>query len=526
MADAREMSMDDYLAMARRRMKIVIIPLLLAPIAGFLVSYLPMFPPKYVSQAVVLVEGQKVPAGYVQPVVTTDFAQRVSALDSEIRSSAKLRPMITGLDLAKPGEEQELMASIRTNLQLSPFITSMSAAIAATTTTKKKPTGTDESVPAVNVAYSDTKPDRAQKICNAMAQLIINENLKNRADIATQTSTFLARQVDDAKNALNEQDARMAEFKKRYAGQLPGDLENNMRVLMSLNSQLDATTQSLNRAQQDKSYAESMLAQQLAAWKGSQSGSTSPQTLQQQLTALQAQLLQLQARYTDDYPDVIKTKADIAKVQGRLDEIEKQAPAPSQSSDKANANEPPELRQMRLQIHQYQQVIDQSTSDQKRLQASINSYQALTSMSPDIEEQWKVLSRDYDSAQKFYNDLLVKKSSADLGNNMEVGQEGEQLTIGQPATHPESPAFPNRPLFAAGGLGAGLGLGLIIAIWLEFSDKSIRTERDAAVAMDLPLLISVPWVGESEFAGNGNGHVKRRFWGRSPSPEEHEKVEV
>ena len=32
-----------------------------------------------------------------------------------------------------------------------------------------------------------------------------------------------------------------------------------------------------------------------------------------------------------------------------------------------------------------------------------------------------------------------------------------------------------------GGLGAGLGLGLLIAIWLEFSDKSIRTERDAAV---------------------------------------------
>jgi capsular polysaccharide biosynthesis protein len=91
---------------------------------------------------------------------------------------------------------------------------------------------------------------------------------------------------------------------------------------------------------------------------------------------------------------------------------------------------------------------------------------------------------------------------------------------------PDSPSFPIRPVFAAGGLGVGLGLGLLIAIWLEFSDKSIRTERDAAAIMDLPLLISVPWLGEDKATANGNG--RRRFWGRGspPSPKEHENVEV
>jgi uncharacterized protein involved in exopolysaccharide biosynthesis len=517
-----QLTMDDYLAMVRRRLKVVIIPLLIAPIGGFLASY--GFTPRYASQAVLLVEGQKVPAGYVTPVVTADFARRVDALDAEVRSPAKLQEAIASLGIAKPGEEAALIGNIRSNLQLSPYITTMSQSTANTATTKKRPTGTEESIPAVNVTYFDSNAARAQEICNAMANLIINENLKNRSDIATQTSKFLNQQVEDAKTALNEQDARMAEFKRRYAGQLPGDLENNIRVLTSLNTQLDATTQSLNRAQQDKAYAESMLSQQVAAWKSSQS-SNSPQTLQQQLTALQAQLLQLQARYTDDHPDVIKTKADIAKVQQRLDEIDKQASNPSQASEKANANEPPEIRQMRLQLHQYQQVIEQSTSDQKRLQAAINSYTARTSMSPEIEEQWKVLSRDYEGAQKFYNDLLAKKSSADLGTNMESHSEGEQLRIMIPASHPETATFPNRPLFAAGGLGTGLALGLVIAIWLEFSDKSIRTERDAAVAMDLPLLISVPWVGEEEnTVGNGNG--RRHFWGRGSPSEKDEKVGV
>ena len=524
MSDTRELTMDDYLAIARRRMKVVLIPLVIAPLAGFLVSF--GFTPKYTATSTVLVEGQKVPSNYVQPVITADFTQRVQTLSQQVLSASRLRPVIESLDLVKPGEEVKLMEQIRANMQVTPVITSMSAAASGQGAglAKKKPSVTDEPLPGFYVSYSDSKPDRAQKICNAMTSLILDENLKSRAEAAKGTTDFLGRQVEDAKRAIDEQDAKLATFKKQYFGQLPGDMENNMRMLMSLNSQLDATTQNLNRAEQDKSYTESMLAQQVAAWKSSQS-STSPQTLEQQLTQLQGQLMQLQARYTDDYPDVIKTKADIAKVQGRLDEINKQTSNPAEASEKANANEPPEIRQFRLQIHQYQSVIDQSTADQKKLQASINLYQSRTAMSPAIEEKYKGLTRDYDNAQTFYRDLLAKKSTADLGTNMESQQQGEQMQILSNAGLPDSPSFPVRPLFAAAGLGAGLGLGLIIAVWLELSDKSIRTERDAAAVMDLPLLISVPWLGEEDEASDGDGD--RHFRGHGgPDAKDHEKVEV
>ncbi len=357
---------------------------------------------------------------------------------------------------------------------------------------------------------------------------MVDENLRSRADIAKGTTDFLGRQVDDAKRAIDDQDAKLATFKKQYLGQLPGDVDTNMRMLSSLNSQLDATTQTLSRAQQDKSYAESMLSQQVASWKAAQSAAN-PQTLEQQLSALQSQLIQLQGRYTDDHPDVIKTKADIAKVQARLDEVKKQmdaAPAAG-SSTGASGDEPPEIKQLRLQLHQYKEVIDQSAADQKRLQAQINVYQARTAMSPAIEEQYRELTRDYDNAQTFYRDLLAKKSSAEVANNMENEQQGEQMVILTPAQLPDAPAFPNRPILAAGGLAAGFGLGVLIAMWLEFSDRCIRTEKDIAVAMDLPMLIAVPWLGadDEEAASNGNG--RRRFWGRgSPPAEDTEKVEV
>ncbi|HYW39428.1 MAG TPA: Wzz/FepE/Etk N-terminal domain-containing protein [Terriglobales bacterium] len=524
MSENRELTMDDYLAMLRRRLKVILIPALLAPLAGFGVSY--VFPPKFTSQSTVLVEAQKVPDNYVQPVITSDFTQRIQTLSQQVLSPSRLRPVIQSLALVKPDEEDKLIQEIQQNMQVEPVITSMSAA-GISGAKKKKASATDEPLPGFNVNYTDNNAVRAQKICNAMTSLIVDENLRSRAEVAQGTTEFLSRQVEDAKRAIDEQDAKLANFKKQYMGQLPGDVDNNMRMLMSLNSQLDATTQTLSRAQQDKAYTESMLAQQIAAWKSSQSN-TNPQTLEQELTQLQGQLLQLQARYTDDYPDVIKTKADIAEVEKKLKEINAAAANATDSSEKASASEPPEIRQLRLQIHQYQSVIEQATLDQKRLQSQIGVYQNRTAMSPGVEEQYKLLTRDNDNAQSFYKELLAKKSASGLATNMENQQEGEQMHILVAAGLPDSPSFPYRPIFAAGGLGVGLALGLVIAIFLEFSDKSIRTEKDAAAILDLPLLISVPWLGEDEDDAAANGNGRRRFWGRGDpaAAKDHENVKV
>jgi capsular polysaccharide biosynthesis protein len=88
-----------------------------------------------------------------------------------------------------------------------------------------------------------------------------------------------------------------------------------------------------------------------------------------------------------------------------------------------------------------------------------------------------------------------------------------------PASLPDTPSFPNRLLFAGGGLGAGLALGLGLTLWLELRDKSIRTQADAEAALDLPMLVSVPWVVETAPA-NGNGH----FWSRKKQREEQKET--
>src|SRR5580704_3796984 len=511
----RELTMDDYLAMLRRRIKVILIPALVAPLAGFLVSYL--FAAKYTSNSLVLVVGQKVPEGIVQSVVTEDLAQRIATLQQQVLSHERLQPMVERLGLAKPGEDaDEAIEIIRNNMTVEPVITDLSQIASSG---KKKP-GQSSPVPGFTVGYTARSARRAQLICNELTSLLLTENLRSREDVARGTTDFLSKQVEDTKRNLDELDSKLADFKKQYMGQLPGDEDNNLKILMGLNSQLEANTQTLSRAQQDKAYTESLLAQQLTAWKNSLS-SNNPQTLQQQLSQLQSQLIDLQARYTDDHPDVIKTKADIAEVKKKLAEANAPNKSTDNVADKGPGSEPPELRQLRLQVHQYEDLIVQGTRDQKRLTEEIALYQGRVSLSPAIEEQYKQMARNYENTQKVYQDLLADKSKSDIALKMEQQQEGEQMRMLNPANLPDLPSFPNRLLFAGAGLGAGLALGCTLALWLEFRDTSIRTQADAEAALELPMLVAVPWVAEPvQENGNGNG----RFWNRKhPSESEQGK---
>ena len=158
MMENRELTMDDYLAMLRRRMKVILIPALLAPLTEFLVSYL--FPPKYTSQSLVMVEGQKVPEGIVQPVVTADLTERIATLQQQVLSQSTLQPMLERTGLAKPGQNiDDMIDNIRVSMSVEPVVTDLSQIGGAG---KKKPGGSP--VPGFYVNYTASSAREAQQV--------------------------------------------------------------------------------------------------------------------------------------------------------------------------------------------------------------------------------------------------------------------------------------------------------------------------------------------------------------------------
>ena len=481
MIQNRELTIDDYVAMLRRRLWVILIPAMIAPAIGFGISYL--FPPKYTSQSTVLVEAQKVPQGYVKPIDSEDLMQRISSLQQQVLSRTQLQTAVERLGLAKGANVDEVMDDIRKNMTITPVFPDAGGA-------KKKPGQSD--VLGFQVGFTSSNPRNAQQVCNQLTSMFLEENLKAREQLAQGTTEFLSRQLEEAKHTLDDQDSKLAAFKRDHFGQLPGDEDNNFKILMGLNSQLDANTQTLNRAQQDKSYAEAQLSTMMSQWKASSQSSTSPQALEQQLAQAQAVLLQLQGRYTADHPDVVKQKNDIAELKKRLAEVN--SAQPEQNTEKVSAIEPPEIRNLRVQIHQYEQAISQATSEQKRLQEAIKTYQSRVSLSPAIEEQYKQLTRDYQTALAFYNDLLKRRDESAMATDLERRQQGEQFRILDAANLPDSPSFPKQNIFLLGGFGGGLALGLALTLLLEMQDTSFRNEKDVEAVLRMPVLAMIPAV--------------------------------
>jgi polysaccharide chain length determinant protein (PEP-CTERM system associated) len=323
---------------------------------------------------------------------------------------------------------------------------------------------------------------------------------------AEDTTDFINRQLQEAKSKLDDQDARLADFQRRYTGALPDEAQTNFSLLTGLASQLDSVTQSLNRAQQDKLFLESALSQQVATAKLSQVAGN-PDALSRQLSALQDQLAALRTRYMDDHPDVAKVKKDIAQLQQRLDEQAANAHAASETDKSDLSVDTPQAQQLRAQLHQIEVSIHERMAEQLRLQQQISRVQAKLELTPAVAQQYKALTRDYQTALSIYNDLLKKQNDSEMSRDLLRRQQGEQFRVLDPPSLPQQPTFPNRRAFGFGGLAAGLGFGLAIAFLLEAQDTTLRTEKDVEHLLKLPTLAVIPAMKPIQANGN-NGSAK------------------
>ncbi len=504
MAKYRELTFEDYAAIFRRRRWLILIPALLGAMLGYALSW--NLPKKYTSHTTILVEQPTVPDSYVKPVVSEDLNQRLASMQEQILSRTRLQHLIEQFGLygnsAKLVSMEDAVERLRKAISVTPL-----NPMAGTRSTE---------LPGFNVDVTLREGRLAQQICKEITSMFMEQSLHLRQQQAEETTQFLVNQLDDAKAKLDEQDAKLASFQSRYIGELPEDEKTNLTLLTGMTPQLEAATQSLNQAQQDKAFTESLLNQQSATWQSSKGGQNS-QTLEQQLKDLQNELLSKQGHYTEDYPDVVKLKNDIALVQKKLADASTQVHAQrNEQQVRVPTNEPPEIQQLRARLHQIDLTIRQKAREQGELQHQIKMLQGRIQSSPAIQQEFKALTRDHQTALDFYNDLLKKRNESQMATELERRQQGEQFRVLDPPSLPERPSFPKPSLFGLGGLGAGLVLGLGLVRLTEWRDKSIRTKRDIEIYLGVPTLALLPSIGPSRREQNGNRNreaiaaVKRR----------------
>jgi polysaccharide chain length determinant protein (PEP-CTERM system associated) len=495
----RTLTLEDYLTILKRRWMIIVIPAVVLPLLAFLISF--EVTPVYTSQTLVLIEQQKVPDEYVKPIVDQNIDARLSSMKEQILSRSRLEPIIKQYGLENPKDDMDTrVAKVqKDDIEIKPIHSQISGA---------------GGLPGFFITFKAGDAHTAQQVCRQIRSLFLTENLKANQDSAQGTTDFLQQQLDDAKSNLDAQDAKLAAFQRENIGTLPDDQSANMNMLTTLNSQLDASTRELTGLETDRSFRETILAQEgnsipttMGTGKGTPGRPAAQATPEQakELFDLQQQLADLSARYTPDYPDVVSTKR---KIQDLKKEIAGNAAAPGGPG--AIRAESPGVLQLRAQVSALDDAIQQKRREQAQIQRQIGMYQGRMQSSPLVAAKYKELTRDYKTATDNYNDLLTNKNSAQMAASLQEQQQGEQFKIMDDANLPDEPTSPKRPLYALGGLAAGISLGILLVAYLEYRDKSLRSERDVWAFTKLPTLGIIALSSNAPVLSKEKGSLFRR----------------
>jgi len=491
----RALNMEDYLVIVKRRWWIVVIPAVLFFILGVVATL--YIPARYVSQSSVQIDQQKVSNELVRPVVTEDLSSRLASIEQQIESRSSILPIVEKFNLYSTQHlsMDDRIDRARDNID----IEALSAGFAHSS-----------GVPGFTIAFTANDPHTAQSVCAEITSLFIAANLRTQSDATGGATDFVKQELDSAKHTLDDQDAKLADFKRKYFGMLPEDEANNVNILSSLNSQLDASTQAVNQMEQNKSYLETMLAQASAAGPSA----ASPQTEEQELQSLLAQQNNLNAHYTSSYPAVIEINRKIADLRRKMAQSPA-APASAASTAATGGNGSITIQDLRARIRSAEQGIQAKRAEQVQLNKQIHDYQSRIQSTPQVEEQFKELTRDAQTSQGQYDSLRDKLNEAQQATDLQNRQEGETFSVLDAANLPDNPTFPKRRVFAAGGFAAGFAFGLLLVALLEFKDTALRTERDVWAFTKLPTLAIIAWSGE--VAEYKPSRLKRIFSRKSPT---------
>jgi uncharacterized protein involved in exopolysaccharide biosynthesis len=337
------------------------------------------------------------------------------------------------------------------------------------------------------------------RVTERLASLFIEENLHDREVLADGTNQFLEAQLEDARRNLIEQEAKLESYRKRYAGQLPSQLDANMQANQNTQLQLQSNTESLNRDRDRALLLQRQIADieqqatapdkvQVTNGEGADSTGLTPS---QQLAAARLELTALQGRYKPEHPDVQRMERVIRDLEPKA-AAESAAAATHESPGEAARRT--QLSDLRAQLEQVNHQIEFKESEERRLRGVMTNYQKRIDVVPTRESELTELTRDYSTTQTMYSSLLAKKEESKIAADLERRQIGEQFKLLDPARLAEKPYSPNRLGISLAAMGGGLAVGLLLVALTEYRSSSLNTEADVTTLLSLPVLATVPFM--------------------------------
>ncbi|MCU1220453.1 MAG: hypothetical protein JWN42_1650 [Candidatus Angelobacter sp.] len=430
-----------------------------------------LMPDRYKATTTILVDPQKVSEKYVSPTVSSDPGQRLNTITQQVLSSTRLQQII---------DDMHLYPELKGKLSREELIDLMRKDI--TITVKQ---GSSSGLSAFTIEYEGAQRQQVAQVANQLAASFIEWNVKNREQQTHDTTEFLDAQLKEAKQNLEQQEARLSAFKMRHLGEMPEQQSANMQALSQLQVQFQGNADALNRLEVERTLLS----------RGLESGNSGAEKVVPLLTErtklegerrqLRAQLQDLQNRYTSAHPEVIDAASHLQRIEARLKALPPDPPIAVETQDNTAVT-------VRLQI--LDREAKRLTDDQNRITGQMASYRVKVDAVPVREQEMAELNRNYSVSKDHYQSLLDKTFSAGMAADLEKKQQAEHFTILDLAQVPEKPFKPKRSLLFVGAFLVAVAMSLGLAYIKDMLNGTVKFEREmkAMLPANVPLLAVVP----------------------------------
>lgn len=472
---ANGFSLELLLNILRRRIWIAIVLFCVILTAG--VSLLLFLPNLYTAKAVLLVEGQSIPSEFVRQTVTMGVERRLQSISQDLLSRSRLE---------KLAEEFELYGDLKQKGASGDDIARAMRRDIAIRNTSRGGTigGTGGGTMAFEVSYTSPNPERAMQVANKLATDYIEENMKIREQLSLGTTGFLQQQLDEARQRLEKYEQQVTLYKRQHLGELPEQLDSNLRTLDILQKQMGTISENLAKARE----RHSVLMQRaevdvvLSPLATSTSGEKSPRSL----ASLQAQLAELKVRFSDKHPDVIQMKKAIMALEEEKKQTQYDPSDLVPSSSDIERVSPAQLEQAEVTAE-----IRRLTADLGQVNQDLVTYKQRVENTAKREQELSTITRDYENTRDLYKSLLKRYEEASMADDMEKEQRSERFRLIEQAVYPQEPSAPLRSRFFLLTLALSLGAAVGGTFLREIQDTSFHRVDDLKKFVKIPVLVSI-----------------------------------
>lgn len=471
------------------RWKAVIVTAILISLPSGLLVYLKT-QKVYQASSLLSYQQQKVNSNKMSPDMEAAIRDVVSSLTQIVTSRTNLENLITTLDLYPEARKklpmEDVVDLMRRDIQIEP----------------------SKQGDIFKILYSGGHPEKVVKVTNALAAKFIEENLKYREERATETSSYASDELAMAKETMDQKEATMRDYKLKHYNELPEQRQTNVSRLIALQEQYQQKQESIQDLEKTLILIQDQISNRrkfmssqgeivVESGKGGNPTALKDTAVSpaDRLIQLRGLLKSLEVKYTENHPEVKRTKKQIARLEESLGSSGESLNEMDVSSDTAlNDSADPVLLQLETQSKNVDLGILNIKEEMEGLKKTISQYEEWVAAAPIREAEWSALTREYGELKRHYDLLVSSDLQAKSMLNLEKRQKGSQFKIEDAARIPEKPIKPDFFKIIGIALICGAGIGFGIPIILSFLDSSFRDVSEIETFLGIHVICAIPLV--------------------------------